>query len=69
MALFVWNARGICSAERQSEFREICHENSIDIFGVLETKTKKEGFDDVREKMGSEWSLIRNNGGEGRDSI
>lgn len=65
----MWNARGICSSERQNEFRKICQENSIEVFGVLETKTKKEGFDEAQEKMGSEWEMIRNNEGEGRDSI
>lgn len=42
MALIVWNARGICSTERQSELKKICDENSVEIFGVLETKTKRE---------------------------
>lgn len=69
MALIMWNARGICSTERQNEFKRICAENSVEIFGVVVTKTKKERFDEARDRMGSEWSMFRNEGGEGRDSI
>lgn len=59
----------MCSDERQSEFRRICAENSIEIFGVVETKTKKERFIEAIDKMGPEWTITRNDDGEERDSI
>lgn len=63
----VWNARGLCSSERQRELKEICNENSIEIFGALETKARK--FEEATEKMGTDWTIIRNAVGESHDSI
>lgn len=69
MTLLVWNARGLCSAERQRELKEICNTNSIEIFGALETKTKMEKSKDAVGVMGAEWTIIRNVEGDERDSI
>lgn len=64
MSLIVWNARGICSSERQNELKNLCAEKSIEIIIILETKTKTEGFNFVSEKMRIEWNIIRNVEGE-----
>lgn len=69
MTLFVWNARGICSSERQNELRKICEEKAIEIIGILETKTGKERFEEAKERLGSEWKVERNTDDENRDSI
>lgn len=52
MTLIAWNARGICSAERQSEFKKICDEKHIEIFGIAETKTKAEKFIEACDRLG-----------------
>lgn len=54
MTLLVWNARGLCSVERQREFKEMCNTRSIEIFGALETKTKAGKFKEAAEKMGAD---------------
>lgn len=69
MTLLIWNARGLCSSERQTELKRMCNENLIEIFGVLETKTMIDKFKDASYKMGSEWSIMRNRESDNRDSI
>lgn len=69
MSLLVWNARGLCSPERQRELRRLCNENSIEILGALETKTSFDRFKDATEMMGGEWNIIRNREAPNRDSI
>lgn len=59
----------MCSSERQTELKRICTENSIDIFGVLETKTTIDKFKDASDKMGAEWTIMRNQDNDSHDSI
>lgn len=46
--------------ERQNELKRICTEKNVEIFGALETKTKKLGFREAIDRLGTEWSIIRN---------
>lgn len=69
MTLFVLNARGICSSERQNELKKICDERAIEIFGILETKTKNDRFKEAIERLGPEWKMEKNSVDEDRDSI
>lgn len=69
MTLLVWNARGLCSTERQTELKRICNERCIEILDALETKTKVDQFNDARERMGEGWKIMRNGDSESRDSI
>lgn len=69
MTLIVWNAREICSAERQTELRKMCQERSIEIFGVLETKNKIDKFKEASKKMDKKWVIVRNQDETTRDSI
>lgn len=69
MTLIVWNARGLCTSERQNELRRMCQERSTEIFGALKTKTKIDKFKDASERMGEEWKIVRNKDDSSRDSI
>lgn len=69
MTLLVWNARGLCSTERQMELKKFCMERSIEIFGAIEIKTKPDSFKDTVERIDNEWNIIHNHDSSDRDSI
>ncbi|KMZ71517.1 hypothetical protein ZOSMA_17G00720 [Zostera marina] len=60
MAFLAWNVRGLNKDARIKEVKTLLAAKRIEIFGLNETKIKKQRQDEVREKFGGNWEIHTN---------
>lgn len=59
MSIIVWIVRDIHSGQRQLCFKMLLVKKKVEIFGIMETKTRMKKFV-FRHSMDMEWDLMHN---------
>lgn len=60
MKIACWNVRGLNGPLTQNKVAALCKRHNIDIFGLLETKVKKDKISDIMCRKFRRWAFFSN---------